>query len=150
MKTKPIIGWREWVSLPGLSVDKIRAKVDSGAATSALYATHIREFERSGKTWVRFRLYVGLQGNRNHVMAEAPVVGRRKVRSSSGVAEERYVVREKICLADRCFTVQFTLTNRRMMQFAMLLGRQAMRRRFLVDPSLSWVHNPVKNIEQGK
>lgn len=142
---KRTVGWREWVALPGLGVKALRTKVDTGAATSSLHATDIEEFGKKGDPWVRFRLYAGPKGSRKNRIAEAPLVGIRRIRTSIGKAESRPVIKEKVRLAGRCWTVEFTLTDRKDMDYPMLLGRQAIARRFLVDPGRSWLFpKPVK------
>ena len=142
-KRKPVVkktvGWREWVSLPGLGAKMLRAKVDTGAVTSCLHATEVEEFGKKGDPWVRFSLHAGPKGSRKKILAEAPLVELRKIRSSIGKSETRAVIKEKVCLAGRCWTVEFTLTDRRDMEFPMLLGRQALARRFIVDPGRSWL-----------
>ena len=130
-----LLGWREWISLPDLEVDKISAKVDTGANTSSLYATHIKVFERDGKEYAKFRVTYGKQGKRKFKTAEAPLVGFRKVKSSSGDAEERPVIKTSICIMGQCWKSEITLTSRQSMQFPMLLGRACLKKRFVVDPS---------------
>ena len=142
---KRTVGWREWAALPGLGVKALRTKVDTGAVTSSLHATDIEEFGKKGDPWVRFRLYAGPKGSRKNQIAEAPLVGIRRIRNSIGRAESRPVIKEKVRLAGRCWTVEFTLTDRKDMDYPMLLGRQAIARRFLVDPGRSWLFpKPVK------
>ena len=138
-KPLPVLGWKEWISLPDLGVEKISVKVDTGAGTSSLYATNIRVIERDGDEFARFLITFGKPKERKFITAEAPLVGFRTIRSSSGEAEERPVIKTRICTMGRCWQSEITLTSRRMMQFPMLLGRACVRKRFLVDPSHSFL-----------
>lgn len=135
---RPVVGWREWVALPGLGVDWIKVKVDTGARSSALHAFDLEAFDRAGSPWVRFGLHP-VQRDRGHrIEAEAPVLEWRRVKSSSGHLEERPVIETPLRLLGREYPIEVTLTNRDAMGFRMLLGRQAVRRRFHVDPGGSF------------
>ncbi len=134
-KQLSLIGWREWISLPDLGVDKISAKVDTGASTSSLYATHIKVFEREEIEFAKFRVTYGKPGKRKFSTAEAPLVGFRKIKSSSGETEERPVILTSVCIMGQCWKSEITLTSRQSMQFPMLLGRACIKKRFVVDPS---------------
>ena len=132
-----IIGWREWISLPDLNVPAIKVKVDTGARTSALHAFDIVPFERDGIRYVSFNVHP-LQGNDDLVIpCAAPLVDRRKVTNSGGQSQRRHVIATTLLLAGRSWPIELTLTNRDEMRFRMLLGRNAMSGRLLVDPSLS-------------
>ena len=134
------LGWKEWVSLPNIGVAAIRAKVDTGARTSALNAQAIEPFEREGRNWVRFTLRPDRRRNRE-IDCEAPVTEVRTVKDSGGHAEDRYVIETPVRLgaSEDTWLIEITLANRSGMQFAMLLGRTAVRRRFAVDPARSFV-----------
>lgn len=134
-----LTGWREWVSLPDLEVDWIKAKIDTGARTSSLHAFDIREFEREGEAWVRFRVKPWQDSQEDAVVVECPVHDRRAVRSSSGHAQERLVVQLRIRLVDREVLAEITLSNRDEMGFRMLIGREALRRGYIVDPARSFL-----------
>jgi hypothetical protein len=134
-----LIGWREWVSLPDLGVDWLKAKIDTGARTSSLHAFDIREFERDGEEWVRFRVKPWQDSQEDTVDVECPVHDRRAVRSSSGHAQERFVVELLIRLHDREVLAEVTLSNRDEMGFRMLIGREALRQGYVVDPARSFV-----------
>lgn len=136
-KSKPTIGWREWVALPDLGIDEIKVKVDTGARTSALHAVDLRYFEEHGRSMVRFRVHPYQRDSSCTVESVAEVVDMRKVRNSGGQAEIRPVIRTSILLMDRSWQAEVTLTNRDDMGFRMLLGRQAVRQNFLVDPGRS-------------
>lgn len=134
----PIIGWREWVKLPGLEIKKIKAKVDTGARSSSLHAYDLHEFERDGVTWVRFKVHPVQRNTRVVVETEAPIFEKRSVRSSSGKASLRPVIITDIQLLGVRWPVELTLANRDEMGFRMLLGREAFRKRFLVDAGSSY------------
>ena len=135
---KPVIGWREWVAIPDLGVPAIKVKVDTGARTSSLHAFAIQEFERDGEPWVRFVIHPEQDKARPAIPAELPLVDRRAVRNSGGREEMRPVVQTTIELYGQRWPIEITLTRRDAMGFRMLLGRQAIRRRFTVDPGASY------------
>ena len=134
-----LTGWREWVALPDLGVDWIKAKIDTGARTSSLHAFDIQEFDREGESWVRFRVKPWQDSQEDTVVVETPVHDRRAVRSSSGHAQERLVVMLLIRLVDREVLAEVTLSNRDEMGFRMLIGREALRRGYIVDPARSFL-----------
>ena len=134
-----LTGWREWVALPDLGVDWIKAKIDTGARTSSLHAFDIQEFDREGESWVRFRLKPWQDSQEDTVVVETPVHDRRAVRSSSGHAQDRLVVMLLIRLVDREVMAEVTLSNRDEMGFRMLIGREALRRGYIVDPARSFL-----------
>jgi hypothetical protein len=135
-KDKTIIGWNEWVELPQLGLPLIKAKIDTGARTSALHAFDIETFKRRGASWVRFKIHP-LQGNgKLDVICEAPVVDRRLVTDSGGKAERRLVIETLATIAGITRRIEITLTNREKMVFRMLLGRQAISKfDFVVNPA---------------
>ena len=134
-----LIGWREWVSLPDLGVDWLKAKIDTGARTSSLHAFDIRQFQRDGEDWVRFWVKPWQESQEDAIEVECPVHDRRTVRSSSGHAQVRFVVELLIRLYDREVLAEVTLSNRDEMGFRMLIGREALRQGFVVDPARSFV-----------
>lgn len=135
-----IIGWREWVGLPLLNVERIKAKVDSGARTSALHAYDIEIVPRDGRSLVRFKIHPLQRDTQVTVQAEAPLLAQRSVRSSNGRSEMRPVIRTMVKLGAQ-WPMELTLTNRDMMGFRLLLGREAIRGRFLIDPSRSYLQS---------
>jgi hypothetical protein len=139
MGTLPKLGWREWVGLPDHGLDWVKAKVDTGARTSALHAARLVTFDDDGEEWVRFRIYPWQRSTVDAVTIEAPVLDRRLVRSSSGVAQLRPVVVLPVRIGSTVVSVELTLTRRDQMGFRMLLGRQALRRRFTIDPGRSYI-----------
>jgi hypothetical protein len=133
------LGWREWVALPDWGVDHLKAKIDTGARTSSLHAFGLEWFDRNGNPWVRFEIHPWQRSTADSVIAEAAVVATRDVRSSSGDVEHRPVVHTSLVLAGRAVTAEITLTRRDEMGFRMLVGREALRSRFLVDPAVSYL-----------
>lgn len=138
VKDFPIIGWREWVELTGLNCGKIKVKVDTGARSSALHAFNVREFQREGETWVRFDVHPDQNSSSRTISTEAKVLEYRKVKNSGGKSTNRPVIVTHITLLDQTWPVELTLANRDEMGFRMLLGRQAVRRRFLIDSGGSY------------
>ena len=134
----PWIGWREWVSLPSLGLPLVKAKVDTGARSSALHAFDVKAFRRKGEPWVRFKVHPLQRKDEVELEVEARVHDRRHVRSSSGHRDYRYVIRTEVEIMGQSFLVELTLSERTEMGFRMLLGREAMRGRFLVDPGGSY------------
>lgn len=135
----PTIGWREWVSLPLLGVDWIKAKVDTGARSSALHAFHIRIFQSNGAQMVRFQIHPVQRKSMPELTAEAEVLEHRIVKSSAGHESKRPVIVTDIVLGNNRWKAEVTLISRDSMGFRMLLGRQAVRDRFLVDPGKSFL-----------
>jgi hypothetical protein len=143
----PVVGWRERVALPELGISIVRAKVDTGAMFSALRAWNIREVERDGKPHVRFTVNPG-RGRSTQRRLEAPLSGHRSITSSSGHKEVRPVIRTSVTVGERTFPINLTLTRRAGMSFPMLLGREAVRGRFVVDPGRSYVGAAEINLDQ--
>ena len=135
---KPVIGWREWIKFPDLRIESIKAKVDTGARTSSLHAFDLEEFEKDGGTWVRFMVHPEQRKSTPTIPVELPLKGKRRVRDSGGKAELRPVVEARVELMGQSWPIEITLTSRDAMGFRMLLGRQGIRGRFLVDPGGSF------------
>lgn len=133
-----VIGWREWIGLPSLGISAVKAKIDTGATTSSLHAIHIERFRRDGKDYARFQVHPIQKNSRLTIQAEAPLVEYRSVRSSSGHESSRPVILTQIELFDEIWPIELTLANRDEMGFRMLIGRRAMKKRFLVDPGASY------------
>lgn len=134
---KSIVGSAEWCSMPQIGIPAIKARIDSGAKTSAIHAFNIHTFMRNNEKWVSFELHP-IQRDRSVVVrCESRVFDRRAVKSSSGVSEKRYVIKQTLVLGHMEWEIEVTLTNRDSMGFRMLLGREAMIDRVLIDPSES-------------
>jgi len=139
LKTRPLIGWREWVLLPDLSPVPLKAKIDTGARTSTLHAFGLSVHERGGKPWVDFEVQP-IQGSKaQRSMVSCPIDAFKQVRSSTGHSERRPVIRTLFQIGEHEFDIDVTLTSRDDMGFRMLLGRSAVRRRFWVDPGRSFL-----------
>ena len=132
-----IVGWREWVALPELEIPAVKAKVDTGARTSALHAFRVEPFERDGRLHVCFDLHPLRRRPALALRCTAEVLDRRVVSDSGGHRERRYVIRTPVQLGPRVWPIELTLTNRETMLFRMLLGRTAMAD-LLVDPNTSY------------
>ncbi len=138
-KPRPAIGWREWVALPELGVDALKVKVDTGAATSALHVTNLRARSTEEGTWLDFVVHPVQRQARPSIATGAWLVDERPVRDSGGRSEVRPVIRTTVELGGRSYDMEVTLTRRDNMGFRMLLGRQGIRRRFVVDPGRSFL-----------
>lgn len=141
---KVTIGWREWVRLPALGQAMIKAKIDTGARTSALHAYYVEPFEIDGRTWVRFGLHPRQKDTQVQIECEAPVVDQRRVTDSGGHAEMRYVIATTLMLGNTAYEAEVTLTDRENMLFRMLLGRGALKPRFVVDSDESFLLGGTK------
>lgn len=135
-----LVGWRELVGLPDLASSRIPAKIDTGARTSSLHATDIERFDRDGQRWVRFLLDVG-QGRNEAVTCEVPRVDRRIITSSNGESQDRFIIRTRLVLGEHAFRAEFSLADRSDMKFPILIGRTALKGRFLVDPGRSYLQS---------
>jgi hypothetical protein len=138
-ETLALIGWREWLALPDLGAPRIKAKIDTGARSSALHAFGLQTFPRDGQTWVRFEIHPLQRSSEGVIPVEMPVFEFRRVRSSSGHVTRRPVIVTTVAAGDIRWPVELTLANRDAMGFRMLLGRQSLRNRFLVSPGRSYV-----------
>lgn len=143
VKKYPVIGWREWICLPDLHIGKIKAKVDTGARTSALHAFALQPFVENGVDKIRFDIHPFQHDTDNVISCVADVVDRRPVTDSGGHTEERFVIQTPITIAGQTWSIEITLTERENMLFRMLLGRSALRRRFIVNPARSFVTTKV-------
>ncbi len=133
-----LIGWREWISLPEFCLAPIKAKIDTGARTSALHAFHIRPFEKAGVPHVEFFVHPVQRRRLPEVRCEARVLDQRKITSSTGHSENRYVVETTAIIGDKELKIELTLTNRDELGFRMLIGREAIRNKFVIDPGKSY------------
>ena len=133
-----IIGWREWVSLPELGIAHIKAKIDTGARSSCLHAFEIEPFKRESQWMVRFDVHPVQRRDDICVRCEAEIHDVRHVRSSSGEVSERFVILTLVHWMGETWPVELTLANRSEMGFRMLVGREAIRNRMIVDPGRSY------------
>ena len=132
-------GWREWVQLPEVGVPWIKAKLDTGAQTSSIHAYDVEAFDRDGTAWVKFRIRPWQRSDADEVEIERPVHDVRRVRSSSGHVQERFVVLMPLVLVGFEVTAEVTLSNRDAMGFRMLIGREALSRGYVVDSARSFL-----------
>lgn len=134
MKDLKVIGSEEWCVFEGLGIPAIKARVDSGAKTSSIQAANVKIFGKSGEDWVKFEVNP-IQDNRSiTIPCQAKLVDRRTVKSSSGIAEIRYVIKTPVTIGEQTFDIELTLANRDTMEFRMLLGREALNGRYIVNP----------------
>ncbi len=139
LQSKIILGSEEWCTFPELGIPSIKARVDSGAKTSALHAKNIAPFIKDGQNWVKFDINPIQNNVKTIIHCEAPLVDKRVVKSSSGFREQRYVIQTSLEIGNSKWVIEMTLTNRDSMGFRMLLGREAMSGRVLVDPEQQYL-----------
>ncbi len=136
---RQVLGWREWVGFPELGISQIKAKIDTGARTSCLHAFYVEPFERDQQEWVLFDIHP-IQGDSTQVIrCEAPVLDQRLIRDSGGHEELRYVIQSTVSIGSARLEAEITLTDRDSMKFRVLLGRTAIRGKYLVDSSRSYL-----------
>ena len=133
------IGWREWVALPDLRIRAIKAKIDTGARTSALHAFLIRPYFHGGAPWVEIHIHPKQRDAARTLVRRAEVIDRRLVTDSGGHRERRYVIATQLEFGFDRWPIELTLTDRDTMLFRLLLGRTALRDRLIVDPASSFL-----------
>lgn len=139
MTRRKIVGWREWVRFPDLKVTRIKAKLDTGARTSALHAFDVKPYTKYGAAYVRFSVHPMQRKSKPEIKCRALVIDHRFVTDTGGRREERPVIRTTLKIGKSRYPIELTLTDRDHMGFRLLIGRQALRRRYLVDPGRSFV-----------
>lgn len=139
-KSLPQIGWREWITLPDFEEVRVKAKIDTGAKTSAIHARNIREEEVGDRLFVTFDLQPRQRAKVPSLTCRAAVTDHRVIRNSGGQEETRYVIRTPAAVGLYEFDIELTLTRRDNMGFRMLLGRDAVKNLFLVNPARSFLH----------
>ena len=132
------VGWREWAALPALGLPRVRAKLDTGARSSALHVERQWRFVEAGTPWIGFALLPRLRGDL--VELAAPIVDERMVTDSGGHRTLRVFVRTTLRLAGIEHEIDINLADRCGMRFPMLLGRTALAGPFMVDPAASFLH----------
>ena len=133
-----LVGWREWLALPEFKIERLKAKMDTGARSSALHAFLIEPYHKGKTLWVMFAIHPNQLTTEQVIECHAAVKDRRLVSDSGGHKQRRYVIETKIVLGSTCFTTDISLTNRDSMRFRMLIGRTAMNGRYLVNPQVSY------------
>lgn len=136
--------------LPDLGIPKVKAKIDTGARSSSLHAFDVRTFKKKGKTYVRFKVHPLQRNSKRTVECEALVLEYRKITSSNGHAQQRPVILTTIDVLGEALEIELTLANRDAMGFRMLLGREAVRGRFLVDAGKSFYAGRPKTSSKKK
>ena len=144
-----IIGWREWIDLPELGVEQLKAKIDTGARTAALHAEDIQRIQRKGDDWVRFKMATG-EDTVDWKNCEFPLADIRQIKNTSGVPEERFVINTSLRLGGRRWRIDVSLANRAEMGFEIILGRTSIRRRnIVVNPGRSFLAGEPKKKREG-
>ena len=136
-----VIGWREFVAFPQLKINRVKAKIDTGARSSALHAFNIRELVQNDQRIIRFQVHPLQRDSQTTITAEAELLEYRKIRNSGGTAQLRPVIKTNIEVGKQIWSIELSLTDRDVMGFRMLLGRQAVRNKFLVDPGKSFIQS---------
>ncbi len=140
--SKLIAGWREWGQLPDLNVEKIKVKLDTGAKTSSLHAFDLSLFTHMGKDWLQFDVHPFQDDESITHTCTSPIVDYRWITSSSGHSQKRFIIETTLKLGDFSSLIEISLANRDEMGFRMLVGRNALKGRILVDPSHSFLLSP--------
>lgn len=139
-------GWREWITFPELGLPKIKAKIDTGARTSALHAFNIQRYSHDSEDWVSFDTQPVQYARGPTLSCQAPLKDIRIITDSGGHKEQRYVIETLLKMGNQEWPIELTLTDRNKMKFRMLLGRHAMRGRMLVDPGKSFLTSRRKKL----
>ena len=143
-QAKPTLGWREWITLPELNITHIKAKIDTGARSSALHAFAIEPYRKAGQRWVMFAIHPQQKNTEIVIECHAPIKDRRIVSDSGGHKQRRYVIETPLLLGSAIINAEMTLTNRDSMLFRMLIGRTTLNDRLMIDPSASYCQGKPK------
>ena len=147
MQDLKVIGSEEWCVFEEIGIPAIKARIDSGAKTSSIQAANAKVFERGGQEYVKFEVYP-IQENRSiNIECEARLVDRRTVKSSSGIAEQRFVIKTPVTIGQDTFDIELTLANRDTMEFRMLLGREALNHRYVVNSAETYLQKEITDSE---
>jgi len=139
MNKKITIGWKEWVSLPAIDIPAIKAKIDTGARTSALHTYNLERFSKNGKDIVRFNIHPLQKNTDNLIACESEILDMRTVKDSGGHKEERIFIQTPVTIHEKTWDIEISLTSRENMLFRMLLGRTALiSGRMIVSPELKY------------
>lgn len=135
----PMLGWREWAALPEFGIAQIKAKIDTGARSSALHAVTLEPYLKGGENWLMFTVQPTQKQSGLLIECHAPIKDRRLVSDSGGHKQRRYVIETQLLFGQHLIQAEITLTNRDSMRFRMLLGRTAMNKHFIIDPHASYL-----------
>ena len=141
---RPLLGWREWVALPEFGIPSLKAKLDTGARTSALHAFALEPVERDGRSCVRIGIHPLQKHSVPEVWCVAPITDRRWIRDSGGHCELRYIVETTVQIGNAAWRIETSLTDRDNMMFRLLLGRTAIAGHYIVDPARSYVTGRIR------
>lgn len=139
MKEKQIVGSVEVCALPDIGIDSIEARIDTGAKISSLHADNLEEFMRENEQWLRYEIHPNVHNVDDVVKCESKIIRKPQVKSSNGQSERRYLVKTTLILGKQQWEIDLTLTDRALMKYPMLLGREGMGDKVLVDPSVSFL-----------
>jgi ribosomal protein S6--L-glutamate ligase len=143
MKKKIKIGCQEWCSIPDLSIRHMRAKIDTGARTSALHAEDIEYIEKSDGPYVKFKVHPFAGEVDTKKRCIMPVFDIRPITSSNSVKEIRYIIKTSLKIGGNTYLIELSLTNRSLMRFNILLGREALNKFAIIDPSKTYLLGPT-------
>lgn len=129
------IGWREWVVFPEHNNFPVKAKIDTGARSSALHATHIKEYSNSGQPWIKFRVYQ----SREFLYLDRKIIDYKNIKNSFGDTETRPVIQMKIKIGNSVWNTEITLTQRTGMTYPMLIGRNTLTKKHVIHSHKSYI-----------
>ncbi len=145
----PMLGWREWVALPEFGITQIKAKIDTGARSSALHTVDMEPYQLDGKNWLMFTVETKQKQTGKLIECHAPIKDRRVVSDSGGHKQRRYVIETPLVFGQHLIQAEITLTNRDSMRFRMLLGRTAMNKVFIIDPHASYLQGKPNTLSHN-